>query len=64
MDFLNRINELQNITVYYYTSFIKKIIKKKKKKKKTSEVHLYSKNWIDVMFWSQRQPVADERSVL
>jgi hypothetical protein len=59
MDFLNRINELQNITVYYYTSE-----KKKKKKKKTSEVHLYSKNWIDVMFWSQRQPVADERSVL
>jgi hypothetical protein len=35
MDFLNRINELQNITVYYYTSE-----KKKKKKKKTLEVHL------------------------
>ena len=39
MDFLNRINELQNITVYYYTS------EKKKKKKKNARSSLTNLKW-------------------
>ena len=56
MDFLNRIKELQDITLYYYTSE-----KKKKKKKKTQEVHLLIGIGVNVMLWCERQLVGDER---
>jgi hypothetical protein len=49
MDFLNRIKELQDITLYYYTSE-----KKKKKKKKTQEVHLLIEIGVNVMLWCER----------
>jgi hypothetical protein len=56
MDFLNRIKELQDITLYYYTSE-----KKKKKKKKKQEVNLLIGIGVNVMLWCERQLVGDER---
>jgi hypothetical protein len=56
MDFLNRIKELQDITLYYYTSE-----KKKKKKKKTHEFNVIIGIGVKVMLWFERQLVGDER---
>jgi len=56
MDFLNRIKELQDITLYYYTSE-----KKKKKKKKKSNTTKKKQKKDNVMLWCERQLVEDER---
>ena len=49
MDFVNKIKDLQDITLYYYTFLILK-----KKKMKTLEVHLLIWIGVNVMVGSER----------